>query len=83
MTDQERQKGRRSRTEAPTDQERLTALRSRLEGALNDPTTTPRDLAALSREYRQLLAQLASSALPVAGSALDEIAARRVRRGAS
>jgi len=66
-----------------TDQERLTALRSRLEGALNDPETTPRDLAAVSREYRQLIAQLASSALPVAGSALDEIAARRVKRGAS
>ena len=66
-----------------TDQERLTALRSRIEGVLEDPTTTPRDLAALSREYRQLLAQLAGSALPASGSALDEIAARRVKRGVS
>jgi len=89
MTEQERPRARKSRPGAPitkvapTDQERLVALRGRLEGALNDPTTTPRDLAALSREYRQLLAQLASSALPASGSALDEIAARRVRRGAS
>ena len=66
-----------------TDQERLTALRSRIEGVLNNPECSPRDLAALSREYRQLLAQLASSALPASGSALDEIAARRVKRGAS
>ena len=67
----------------PTDQERLTALRGRIEGVLNDPETSPRDLAAVSREYRQLIAQLASSALPASGSALDEIAARRTRRGAS
>ena len=66
-----------------TDQERLTALRSRLEGALNDPETSPRDLAALSREYRQLVAHLADISLPASGSALDEIAARRVERGAS
>jgi len=66
-----------------TDQERLTALRSRLEGALNDPETSPRDLAAVSREYRQLVAQLADISLPASGSALDEIAARRVERGAS
>ena len=65
-----------------TDQERLTALRSRLEGALNDPETSPRDLAALSREYRQLVAQLAGISLPASGSALDEIAARRMHRGA-
>ena len=66
-----------------TDQERLTALRSRLEGVLNDPDTSPRDVAALSREYRQLVAQLAGIALPASGSALDEISARRVQRGAS
>jgi hypothetical protein len=66
-----------------TDQERLTALRSRLEGVLKDPGTSPRDLAALSREYRQLVAQLADIAAPASGSALDEISARRVRRGAS
>ena len=66
-----------------TDQERLTALRSRLEGVLNDPETSPRYLAALSREYRQLVAQLADIALPASGSPLDEIATRRVQLGAS
>lgn len=66
-----------------TDVERLTALRSRLEGVLNDPDTSPRDLAAVSREYRLLIAQLADIADPAAGSPLDEIATRRAQRGAS
>lgn len=66
-----------------TDVERLTALRGRLEGVLNDPETAPRDLAAVSREYRLLVAQLADIADPAAGSALDEIWSRRVLRGAS
>ena len=82
MTDQKGQKGRRSRPVAPTDQERLTVLRCRIEGVLNDPATSPRDLASLSREYRQLVAQLADISSPASGSALDEIAARRVKRGA-
>lgn len=67
-----------------TDQERLEALRRRLEAVLHDPETSARDLAAVSREYRQTLAQLAEVSPSAAGSALDEIAARRVlRRGAS
>jgi len=66
-----------------TDVERLTALRSRLEGVLNNPATSARDLAAVSREYRLLVAQLADIAEPAAGSALDEIATRRAQRGAS
>lgn len=83
MTDQERQKGRRSRPETPTDQGRLTALRGRLEAVLNDPGTTARDLASVSREYRLLLVQLADVSPAAAGSALDEIATRRARRGAA
>lgn len=66
-----------------TDLERLTALRSRLESVLNDPETSPRDLAAVSREYRLLVAQLAEISPPASGSALDEITARRVQRGVS
>ncbi len=67
-----------------TDVERLTALRARLEAVMADPGTSARDLAAVSREYRQTLVQLAEVAPSPAGSALDEIAARRVqRRGAS
>ena len=65
-----------------TDLERLTALRVRLEGVLNDAGTSPRDLAALSREYRLLVVQLADISPPASGSALDEIATRRVQRGA-
>ena len=66
-----------------TDQERLEALRGRLEAVLADPETSARDLASVSREYRQTLTQLAEASPAAAGSALDEIAARRVRRGAS
>jgi len=49
---------------------------------LNDAGTSPRDLAALSREYRLLVVQLADISPPASGSALDEIATRRVQRGA-
>jgi len=66
-----------------TDADRLAALRTRLEDVLSDPGTTARDLAAVSREYRLLLAQLADIAPAAAGSVLDEISARRVKRGAS
>ena len=66
-----------------TDLERLVALRGRLEGVLNDPGTSPRDLAAVSREYRLLVVQLADISPPAAGSALDEISTRRAQRGAS
>lgn len=62
---------------------RLTALRDRLEAVVRDPATSPRDLAAVSREYRQTLARLAEMAPATAGSPLDEIARRRTQRGAS
>lgn len=62
---------------------RLTALRERLEGVLADPDTSPRDLAALSREYRLLVAQVAAMSPGGVASALDEIAERRQRRGVS
>ncbi len=66
-----------------TDRERLEALRDRLEAVLADPSTTPRDLAVVSREFRLLLAHLAETAPSSVGSKLDEIARRRQRRGAS
>lgn len=62
---------------------RLEALRDRLRGVLDNPETSPRDLAAVSREYRMTLDKLADLAPAAAGSALDEIAARRQKRGAS
>lgn len=62
---------------------RLEALRGRLQAVLEDPATTPRDLAAVSREYRMTLAKLAELAPASTGSPLDEIAARRTERGAS
>lgn len=65
----------------PTDRERLVSLRDRLEAVLSDPETSPRDLATVSREFRLLLATLAESR-PSSGSKLDEIAARRDKRGA-
>jgi hypothetical protein len=64
------------------DLDRLTAVRSRLEAVLADADTPARDLAACSREYRQVLDAIAQLA-PVSGtSTLDEIAARRRKRGA-
>jgi len=65
-----------------TEQDRLEALRGRLETVLHDPATTPRDLAGVSREYRQTIAKLAELAPVAAGSRLDEIARRRKKRGA-
>lgn len=61
---------------------RLEALRGRLEAALNDPATTTRDLPSLSREYRMTIAKLSELAPAAPGSALDEIARRRKKRGA-
>ena len=68
---------------ATTDLDRLTALRGRLEAVLADPTTSARDLASVSREYRQTLVQLGELAPSEATSPADEIAARRAKRGAS
>jgi hypothetical protein len=78
--------GINTRVESPkdgtvTDRARLEALRSRLEGVLDDAATSPRDVAAVSREYRQTLDALAKLAPADAVSLADEIAARRRKRG--
>lgn len=65
-----------------SDRARLEALRDLLEGVLNDPETSPRDLATVSREYRLTVATLAASRPAAGSSKLDEIAARRRKRGA-
>jgi len=65
-----------------SDRERLEALRSRLEHVLDDPETSARDLASVSREYRQVIDALAVIAPADATSRLDEIAARRRKRRA-
>lgn len=65
-----------------TDRARLEELRDRLAAVLADPETTPRDLASVSREYRQTLTALAAVTPASGTSKLDEIAARRRSRGA-
>lgn len=65
------------------DRARLEALRDRLSALIASADTSPRDLAAVSREYRQTIAALSSLAPPATGTRLDEIAARRRKRGAS
>jgi predicted component of type VI protein secretion system len=65
------------------DRARLESVRDRLEAVLNDPDTAARDLAAVSREFRQTLFALGQLAPPEGDTHLDEIAARRRRRGAS
>jgi len=65
-----------------TDRARLEALRDQLEQVIGNPETSARDLAAVSREYRQTIAALAAMTPPTATSALDEIAERRRQRGA-
>lgn len=66
-------------TDARTD---LEAVGARLRAVLDDPQTSPRDLAAVAREYRMYLATLADNKPRPQSSPLDEIAARRVKRGA-
>ncbi|OBF52622.1 hypothetical protein A5778_15565 [Mycolicibacterium monacense] len=58
----------------------MEALRDRLEAVVNDPETSVRDLAAVSREYRMTVAALAGLAPAAGSSKLDEIAARRRKR---
>ncbi len=65
------------------DRARLEALRALLEAILNDPETPPRDMATVSREYRQTLSALGQLAPAARDTKLDEIAARRRKRGAS
>lgn len=72
-----------SQAEAGADRTRLEALRDLLEGVLNNSETSPRDVASVSREYRMTVAALAGQAGASGSSKLDEIAARRAKRGAS
>ena len=65
------------------DRSRLEALRALLEGILNNSETPPRDVAAVSREYRQCLTALGQLAPAAAGTPLDELRARRRKRGTS
>lgn len=75
--------GQRINMHSPgADLARLEALRDRLEAVIADPETSPRDLASVGREYRQTLAALAAVAPASGTSKLDEIAARRRKRGA-
>jgi uncharacterized membrane protein YccC len=67
----------------PDDRARLEALRGRLEAILADPETPPRDVATVSREYRQTLTALGQLAPAAGDTKLDEIAARRRKRGTS
>jgi hypothetical protein len=71
-----------TQAEGGSDRARLEALRDLLEGVLNDPETSPRDLATVSREYRLTVSALATTAPAAGTSKLDEIAARRRSRGA-
>ena len=62
---------------------RLEALRDSLQAVMDDGVGA-RDFAALSREYRATMAELATLEANVmkAGDPVDEIAARRAARGA-
>lgn len=72
-----------SQADDHSDRARLEALRDLLEAALTDAETSARDLATVSREYRLTVAALAALAPAHGSSKLDEIAARRRKRGAS
>ena len=68
--------------EPEPDRASLERLRAVLEQVVSDPETAPRDLAAVGRELRQTISALAALAPADGSSALDEIAARRQKRGA-
>ena len=68
--------------EPADDRASLERLRAVLEQVVNDPETAPRDLATVGRELRQTISALAALAPAEGNSALDEIAARRRKRGA-
>lgn len=72
-----------TRSAAPKSRlDRLIALRNRLEQGLSGEVPV-RDLAALSREYRATLAEIAElSPEKKASDPVDEIAKRRAARGA-
>lgn len=71
---------RQSSPTSPDDTARLEAVRDRLQAALEDPATSARDLATVSREYRLTLAELREHSPSASGSTLDEIAAKRAKR---
>lgn len=60
---------------------RLIALRDSLEAVMNEGVG-PRDMAAISREYRAVMAELDALPSTQEVSAADEIAERRSRRRA-
>lgn len=61
---------------------RLAALRDRLEAALADEPG-PRDLPALSREYRTLLAHMRELHTPEETDVVDQLAKRRDAKGSA
>jgi len=61
---------------------RLTALRGRLEVALEE-CGSARDLPSLSREYRQLMAELRELHTSEEVDVVDQLAYRRGAKGAS
>lgn len=67
---------------ADTRVEGLKRLRDRLAAAIDDPNTTARDLAALSRQFTAVIAEIedAEPHTPE-GSVIDKINDRRARRG--
>lgn len=57
---------------------RLLEARDRLAGVIADPDTSARDLAAVSREYRLVLAELAELGTPQKeNDVVDQLASRR------
>jgi hypothetical protein len=64
----------------PTREERLVSDRDRLEAAMDE--AGPRELPALVREHRMVLAELASLAKPQKGSTRDQLAEKRAAREA-
>ncbi len=56
--------------------ERLIATRDRIAGALADEPS-PRDLPALSREYRMVLAEIDALDVREESDVVDQLAARR------
>jgi hypothetical protein len=60
--------------------DRLTTTRDRLAEALADGPST-RDMPALSREYRLLLAEIDSLSTVEDADAVDQLAARRGAKG--
>lgn len=58
----------------------LVALRDRLAQDIDNPMTSPRDRAALSRQFTAVLSEIAEEATPTKESPLDELRKRREAR---